>query len=264
MTKGFTKILIAAAVAVSSAAFTPATAQSAPQKAAVPSAEVLEKLPKEILNMSIAELEDAQKDQPKVVNYVERDLPSYVADELYGTWNSLFLTPTSIPNDRLPEQFNIDLTGFEFPHHGRITSGFGVRSKYRNHYGVDISARVGDPIRAAYSGKVRIAGYDKGGFGYYVVVRHHNGLETIYGHLGRNLVKRGQEVKAGQVIGKAGLTGRMAGCVLHFEMRFLGTPFNPQRFFDFKEKRLIAENFTYTTDMHNVKPRVSKYRSSNV
>lgn len=225
----------------------------------VPSKKVID-INNTLLNNNLSiKIEEQYPVEP--IHFVERELNIYSADEIYGEWNSIFLTPNSIPSDRLPEEFNIDLTGFTFPHEGEITSGFGVRSKTRNHYGVDIDTNFGDPIKAAYDGKVRIAGYNRNGFGYYVVIRHPNGLETIYAHLNKPLVKKDQEVKAGEVIGKSGKSGRMRGSVLHFEMRFLGTPFNPQRFLNFSEKRLIAEQFTYEKKNHNPIPRVRKYNA---
>ena len=117
-----------------------------------------------------------------------------------------------------------------------VTSHYGYRRSFRRqHYGTDIKVFVGDTIRAAFSGKVRVVedqGY-RTGYGKYVVIRHPNGLETVYGHLSRHLCKPNQVVRAGDVIGLGGSTGRSTGSHLHFETRFLGQFIDPERLFDF-------------------------------
>jgi murein DD-endopeptidase MepM/ murein hydrolase activator NlpD len=114
-----------------------------------------------------------------------------------------------------------------------LTSPFGPR--WRSwHYGVDLDLETGDPVYAGFDGIVRIAGYDRYGYGQYVVIRHKNGLETLYGHMSKILTEVGQELKAGDLIGKGGSTGRSTGSHLHYELRFQGAPFNPERVYDFK------------------------------
>ncbi len=87
----------------------------------------------------------------------------------------------------------------------------------RRHQGLDIKVYIGDTIRAAFSGKVRVVKYDGNGYGKYIVIRHNNGLETIYGHLSKQIVSPNQTVRAGQPIGLGGNTGRSTGSHLHFE-----------------------------------------------
>lgn len=117
------------------------------------------------------------------------------------------------------------------------TSVFGPRG-YSFHYGTDIRLSIGDSVFACYDGIIRIAKYNKGGYGNYVMVRHHNGLESLYGHLSKRLVNVGQEVKAGDLIGFGGNTGRSSGPHLHFEVRHRGVAFNPESVFDFTTQEL--------------------------
>ena len=113
------------------------------------------------------------------------------------------------------------------------------------HKGLDIKVNIGDTIVAAFDGKVRIVKYERGGYGKYVVVRHDNGLETVYGHLSKQLVEENQLVKAGEVIGLGGNTGRSTGSHLHFETRFLGIAINPALMFDFPKQDIVADTYTF-------------------
>jgi len=127
----------------------------------------------------------------------------------------------------------------------RITSEFGFR-RYRWHHGTDLKLNVGDSIYSTFDGIVRITSYDRNGYGYYVVVRHKNGLETLYGHMSKILVEIGEEVKAGDVIGLGGNTGRSTGPHLHFEVRFQGLSINPTEIFDFNTGLIKSEVYTIT------------------
>ncbi len=128
----------------------------------------------------------------------------------------------------------IDLTGYYHPAKYRITSNYGYRHR-RMHRGVDLGYPEGTPVAAAWDGIVRISKgtANTGGYGNLVVIRHDNGLETYYGHLSRRLVNPGQMVKAGDIIGLGGNTGRSYGSHLHFEVRYLGNDINPCRLIDF-------------------------------
>lgn len=130
---------------------------------------------------------------------------------------------------------------FVIPFDGVITSSFGWRSG-RNHNGTDIDLSTGDTVRAAWSGKIRYAQYNKGGFGNLVIIRHDNGLETFYAHLSEHLVVPNQEVKAGEPIGLGGNTGHSYGSHLHFEVRFYDIPLDPEKVIDFKNKKVRDEN----------------------
>ena len=142
--------------------------------------------------------------------------------------------------DMLPDEINIvlakDSTDFCFPVRDMKTSPYGWRWQ-RGHHGVDIRLRTGEPIHAAFGGIVRIASR-MGGYGNCIVLRHPNGLETLYGHLSKINVKLGQQVTAGEVIGLGGNTGNSTGPHLHFECRFLYQPFDPEWILDFSNYSL--------------------------
>ena len=106
------------------------------------------------------------------------------------------------------------------------------------HKGTDIKVQVGDSIRSAWAGQVRIVGWDPRGYGYFVVVRHENGLETVYGHLSRPLVDEYEMVPSGYVLGLGGNTGRSTGSHLHFEIRYLGEAIDPAKVIDFSTGQL--------------------------
>ena len=149
-----------------------------------------------------------------------------------------------------PEKLVIDLRDFSMPIKSRvITSNYGYRQRFRrNHYGLDIKGYTGDTIYAAFSGKVRVRKYDSGGFGFYLVIRHNNGLETVYGHLSKQLVYENQEVKSGQPIGLCGNTGRSFGSHLHFETRVLGETINPALLFNIPEQDVTGDFYTYRSN----------------
>ena len=127
----------------------------------------------------------------------------------------------------------------------RITSPFGFR-RYRWHYGTDLKVYYGDPISAAFDGIVRIVDYERYGYGRYVVLRHLNGFETLYGHLSKTKVKVGQKVKAGELIGLGGSTGRSTGTHLHFEVRYQGNAIDPSSIYDFTSACLVEDTYAIT------------------
>lgn len=154
--------------------------------------------------------------------------------DLYQTWANEFVNY----DQALPAEYRIDLRDFHMPCESRVVnSHFGYRRQFgRNHYGTDIKVYVGDTIRAAFSGKVRVV-QDQGryrGYGKYVIIRHSNGLETTYGHLSKQLVREDQVVRAGDPIGLGGSTGFSTGPHLHFETRLLGEKINPEKLFSFE------------------------------
>lgn len=119
---------------------------------------------------------------------------------------------------------------------------YGPR-RHRQHQGIDIPLQSGDPVYAAFSGRVRISEYNKGGYGNLVIIRHDNGLETYYGHLSERKVEPEQWVEAGTIIGLGGSTGRSTGPHLHFETRYYGQSFDPERLIDFEKGLLCRETF---------------------
>ncbi|MBQ7854646.1 MAG: M23 family metallopeptidase [Muribaculaceae bacterium] len=146
----------------------------------------------------------------------------------------------------VPSTANIDVTGFHMPVPGKVTSAYGYRPKFRRmHRGVDMRLRTGDEVCAAFSGRVRIVNYEANGYGNYVVIRHDNGLETVYGHLSKHMVKRGDYVEAGQTIGLGGNTGRSFGAHLHFETRYMGVAINPADIINFEKGEVHAKVFAF-------------------
>ena len=174
---------------------------------------------------------------------IRAEQSEYPALSLYPNWNNQYVH--AYGNAIIPETYTIDLTGFHMPTPStKITSPFGPRWR-RMHNGLDLKVNVGDTIVAAFDGKVRIVKYERRGYGKYVVIRHDNGLETVYGHLSKQLVEENQLVKAGEVIGLGGNTGRSTGSHLHFETRFLGIAINPIYMFDFPKQDIVADTYTF-------------------
>ena len=165
-------------------------------------------------------------------------LRHHPADSLYRfIWTDEKVNPYGTMFDSLKDDVHIPMAGFSLPAPGYVTSSFGWR-RYRMHKGTDIKVQIGDSIRSAWSGQVRIVGWDPRGYGYYVVVRHDNGLETIYGHLSRPLVDEYEKVMSGDIIGLGGNTGRSTGSHLHLEIRYLGEAMDPAKFIDFSTGQL--------------------------
>ena len=128
------------------------------------------------------------------------------------------------------------LESYHYPYIGRITSRYGPR-RGRAHQGLDIGLKTGDPIYATFDGKVRVS-KAAGDYGNLVIIRHNNGLETYYAHLSQRDVQVGDWVVAGQQIGLGGSTGRSTGPHLHYEVRYKGQSFDPERLIDFSNGNL--------------------------
>lgn len=198
------------------------------------------------LKMNLSVLEEAN------ANREEFDVNEIPSDELYGgIWNNSYVHAYGALKNA-PDSFKVDLTNFTMPFEGRMTSNFGTRGR-RYHNGVDLKVQVGDTIYAAFDGKVRVKKFERRGYGYYVVLRHVNGLETVYGHLSKFLVEEDQFVKSGDPIALGGNTGRSTGSHLHFETRFLGKPINPNFIVDFanftchKDEFIVSNNSFHKT-----------------
>lgn len=175
------------------------------------------------------------------------------AEELYGgIWNNRYVNSyRSIEN--IPDSFRVDLSNFTMPTMGHVTSNYGMRGrrKKRMHYGIDLKVQTGDTIYAAFDGKVRVKQYERRGYGYYLALRHPNGLETVYGHLSKFLVEEDQIVRTGDPIALGGNTGRSTGSHLHLEFRFLGNPINPAFIVDFDNKVCHRDNYLVTRESYN-------------
>lgn len=175
-------------------------------------------------------------------------------------WNSQRVNPfkeSEVPNTKI-----IDVTGFHMPCPGAVTSNYGYRAKFgRMHKGTDLGISSNDTIRAAFDGKVRLTNYEGRGYGNYVILRHPNGLETVYGHLNKFLVRQDQVVKAGQPIALGGSTGRSTGPHLHFETRYMGYAINPSAIFDFKNHTTHTDTYAFSkstyTQARNYSPKTN-------
>jgi len=168
----------------------------------------------------------------------------------YAVWDSRNINPYKFDLNEFKD--SLDLTLFDSAKVGawssplaanKLTSNFGMRG-WRWHHGVDLDLTVGDPVYASFDGIVRINRSERGGYGKFLVLRHRNGLETLYGHLSKQLVTTGEEVSAGQLIGLGGNTGRSTGPHLHYEVRYNGLAFDPKYIYDFENNRLITNIFT--------------------
>jgi murein DD-endopeptidase MepM/ murein hydrolase activator NlpD len=203
------------------------------------------------INYSIIPRKDTANVYQEMLNDKSDDLmENHPADDIYNNiWTSERLNPYKIPIDSLPDTVRIDCKNFFVPVPGMITSDFGPR-RYRYHYGTDLRLNIGDSVHAAFSGKVRIIDYEARGYGHYVVIRHDNGLETVYAHLSQVMVELDQVVKGGELIALGGNTGRSTGPHLHFEIRYLGNAINPASIINF-----------YTGQVHNDTYQITKRKS---
>ena len=187
----------------------------------------------------------------KILNNANLNNP---ATNVYSNWDNASVNSVA---SAVPSNFKIDLRGFCMPTPSRVvTSKFGYRW-HRQHQGLDIKVYVGDTIRAAFDGKIRVVKYDGNGYGHYVVIRHPNGLETLYGHMSRTLVNPDQIVKAGQVIGLGGNTGRSTGSHLHFETRLAGKAIDPTLLFDFPNQDIVSDYYIYRGEKIQKEARTS-------
>lgn len=186
---------------------------------------------------------------------IHREQAASPSADLYEDWNNVYAHKTT----QLPESFKIDLRHFCMPTKSRVvTSNYGYRASFgRQHKGLDIKVYIGDTIRAAFSGKVRIVKYEGGGYGKYIVIRHNNGLETIYGHLSEQLVTENQNVRAGDVIGLGGNTGRSTGSHLHFETRLCGVALDPTLLFDFRNQDVTGDYYMFHRDTYMAESKES-------
>ena len=177
---------------------------------------------------------------------IDREQMGSPSAQLYKEWSNKYAHHAT----ELPDSFLINLKHFCMPTTSKVvTSNFGRRWG-RMHKGIDVKVYIGDTIRAAFSGKVRIVRYEARGYGNYVVIRHYNGLETIYGHMSKHLVKENQVVKAGDPIGLGGNTGRSTGSHLHFETRLCGVALNPALMFDFRNQDVTGDTYMFHKDTY--------------
>lgn len=162
-------------------------------------------------------------------------------------WDNDNISPyRTVKIDSLPQSVAINLVDslkhYRFPYVGRITSRYGIRHR-RPHNGIDMALKVGDTICAAFDGRVRFSKATDTGYGTLIIIRHDNGLETYHGHLSARLVEENDRVVAGQPIGLGGNSGRSTGPHIHFETRFYGQSFDPERIINFRTGELRRDHF---------------------
>lgn len=188
---------------------------------------------------SFAQIEDTTSAADiKEIKHWDFDLGLLPAQHIYGmSWDDRHVDSPAYDYELMKKGYILDIQqegcNYVHPFQGRITSKYGWR-RSRWHKGIDIKLDIGDPVYAAFDGVVRMQRYNAGGYGNYILIRHYNGLETIYGHLSEAIVVRNQTVRAGEVIGYGGSTGRSTGPHLHFETRLMGQAFDPSRIIDFE------------------------------
>jgi len=201
-----------------------------------------QKLKIPITNMDIAKAEGYSKNEEvqEVIYYVKKGESLWNISRNYNVKLETIIAANNITNAskistgqqlRIPNASGArsNIGNFIWPVRGRVTSPFGARvlnGRTEFHTGIDIGAPTGTNIVAAESGLVSYTGYMRG-YGNIVIIRHNGGYSTVYAHNSVNLVKKGQSVKKGNIIGKVGKTGNATGPHLHFEVRSIGKPCNP-------------------------------------
>lgn len=214
------------------------------------------------LNLYITHMPDERLVRGKQV-FDPNDTSYFPANAYYKSWNERY--PFNYPSSLSAEDSTVVLVlrnkekEWDYKHplgpkslrryFGVVTSGFGWRDG-KSHNGVDLELHLWDTVYNCFPGIVRMA-RNFSGFGNVVVVRHYNGLETLYAHLSRFKVKAGQEIKAGEPIGLGGSTGNSSGTHLHLEMRFKGVPLNPSHIISFKNQDIYADTLVLKKTRHS-------------
>lgn len=194
---------------------------------------------------------------PKIMDFT-RSIEFSDTPEEYDIWSDTNINPYQIDMKDMTDTVKIDLSSFSPPKSRQITSDFGFR-KWRYHYGIDLKVDKGDTVACAFDGVVRITKRARD-YGYFVLVRHFNGLETLYAHLSKILVNPGDTIKSGKSLGLGGSTGRSTGNHLHFEARYLGNPINPNDLIDFASYNIKNTIFQLNAKHFEYKKEIAKIR----
>ena len=196
-------------------------------------------------------------------NHYELHLTTEMLETIFENWDSISIHIPKTDFSSMADTVYLPLIEegktYTLPHFNPIISRFGWR-RYRYHYGIDTKNSIGDNIYCLFDGIVRIAKRNRT-YGNVIIIRHYNGLETFYAHCSKLLIEPNQEVKAGDVIGLVGNTGRSTGPHLHFETRYKGAAFNPEYMIDFENKKLISDTLIITKETFNYR-RVSSSSSA--
>jgi murein DD-endopeptidase MepM/ murein hydrolase activator NlpD len=225
----------------------------------------------DIEELTEEEDDSAAADLESFENINDEDICALINCDLYNAiWDTTRINPYGLNLKEKKDSTFLTLfhdvqCDYAHPTCGEITSEFGFR-RTRYHYGIDINLETGDEVLAVFEGTVRVARYSPS-YGYYVIVRHLNGLETLYAHLSQINVSAGKYIQAGDRLGLGGNTGHSRGSHLHFEVRFLGQQINPRDVISFeeytcstKELCISPANFDYLRKVEKHKAEVSKQR----
>jgi murein DD-endopeptidase MepM/ murein hydrolase activator NlpD len=225
----------------------------------------------DIEELTEEEDDSAAADLESFENINDEDICALINCDLYNAiWDTTRINPYGLNLKEKKDSTFLTLfhdvqCDYAHPTCGEITSEFGFR-RTRYHYGIDINLETGDEVLAVFEGTVRVARYSPS-YGYYVIVRHLNGLETLYAHLSQINVSAGKYIQAGDRLGLGGNTGHSRGSHLHFEVRFLGQQINPRDVISFeeytcstKELCISPANFDYLRKVEKHKAEVSKHR----
>lgn len=195
-------------------------------------------------------------------------LSGYPSGQHYYKWENDTFNPYKFEPKEFYQSYNLQLVDsahpvFVFPLDNDldITSKFGWR-RYRYHHGIDLNLETGEPVRSCWDGRVRFAKF-YAGYGNVVVVRHYNGLETVYAHLDAITCRLNEEVKAGTIIGLGGNTGRSTGSHLHLEFRYRGKSIDPTKIIQFKTKSMWSTNYILSQSSfgHHIEITSVKYHT---
>ena len=222
--------------------------------------------PLKVINKTISNFDTTSIDEGEalVVEIEEENAPEGSEDfvsvaSYYSIWDTQSIDPYDINAKDFDEPIDLELYNLAAGKNWsaplasiKQTSPFGPRWG-RLHAGVDLDLETGYPVYSAFDGIVRMASVDWGGYGKFMVVRHYNGLETLYGHLSKQSLEAGTFVKAGDEIGLGGNTGRSTGSHLHFETRFEGNPFNPNQVFNFGTGEPLSDHLLITAQTFNTR-----------
>lgn len=208
-------------------------------------------------DLTVAEMADSMQvgdDMVKVAEY-------------FVIWDDRNINPYNINPLEFDESVVLDLYNDDEGRYAAMplrsvkpTSQFGLRWG-RNHTGTDLDLDTGDTIVSVFDGMVRVVGTDGRGYGRFVVVRHYNGLETLYGHMSKPLTESGTVVKAGDVLGLGGSTGRSTGPHLHFEVRYEGNAFDPRHIYDWSKPAVKSREFELTKSVWDYRRGSRSYKS---
>lgn len=200
---------------------------------------------------------DTKKKIEPILDFI-RNIEFSETPEEYDIWSDTKVNPYQVNLVDMKDTLLLDLRGFTPPVQKYVTSDFGFR-KWRFHYGIDLKVHKGDSVKNAFDGVVRITRRARD-YGNYVVVRHFNGLETLYAHLAVITVRQGDTLLSGYPVGLGGSTGRSTGYHLHFETRYLGNPINPNDLINFTSHQIISEVLPLNSAHFEYKKEIEKIR----